>query len=286
MKNQENPNSERNSRIASYLISVAVHLLLLLLLMILISAGGGSQEGGRTADFGAIDVMVAEAQAAQGIPEGKPKTEPIIPEQPQPEKQPEPEQPQQAIEKIPPQRINPEDVPIPASDNKPVKPAVKPNQPETHEQSPEQPKGTPEGTQTGETPSSSEVRTTGEGGDKALNTKGTGRTDHEGTGTGVGPLPNGSFGLMDRVPECKKNDADNDSLIFAYEVTYKPGDDKPNIALKQVTAAFDSGTVQMTMRILKESFDPSVIPPGENKTYLSYVICYCGSNPHCELKNK
>ena len=286
MKKTKNPNSDRNTDLASYLISVAVHLLLLILLMILSSPGGGSREGGRTADFGAIDVMVAEAQAAQGVPQGITETERIIPEQPQPEKQPEQEQPQPDIEKIPPQQIRPEDVVTPATEEKPVKPTVKPRQPDTQERIPAQPKGTPQGEESAETASSSEVRTTGEGGDKALNTKGSGKTDHDGTGTGIGPLPYGSFGAMDRVPECKKNDADNDNLIFAYEVNYRPGDGKPNIALKQVSSAFDSGTVQMTMRILKESFDPSVIPPGENKTYMSYVICYCGSNPRCELKNK
>lgn len=285
-KKKKNLNSERNASVISYLLSLLFHALLFLILALLLNQlpGGSSLEGGRNSvkmvPIGVVayaSTMPGEATAQQPQP-----TETTTEEKTARNEKTVNAVTAESAVKIPEDRNKKNE-----RDNKPVtetpvKPVAK-TQPKTiGDENAEHPGG-----ETGPV-GGSERMSTGEGGEKPIDTKGTGTGDHEGvgegtgTGPGSGPFPNGTFGFA-KLPKClSKTDENNDSLIFRYDVTYKLG-----VGLQVVFAGSDSSataspaTIEETRRKIELGFSPGNLDP--NKGYTGTVKCRCGSNPKCEL---
>jgi len=288
-KKQKNPNSERNTWVASYLISFTVHILLFLLLALLLAGRfGGSQRGGMTGGPAPIDIVVLESVSTQ---EARAETQPVTPRAQPEKKQPEKKAPEPEKQ---PEKTEIEPVKVPEPDR-----IVVPDEAPPEEVEPSTPQELPEETEPDETAAESsepasrpetseretdiaEVESSGEGGDTPVDTEGAGRAAHEGTSPGYGPFPDGSFGLGG-VPDCKKNDANNESLVFKFIVEYEMGQSMPTLKpVPPPNVQYNYDTIRSTMIKIKESFNPSVLE-GPNNLYRSEIYCRCGSKPECVM---
>jgi hypothetical protein len=284
-KKKKNPNSERNSAIVSYLLSLLFHALLCLILGLLLMRqlpGGSSLEGGRKSVKMVPIGVVAYASTIPGEATAL---------QPQPTETTTENTNARAVKPI--NAANAESpVKVPDDKNKknqisnkpiaetPVKPVVK-TQPKTIGNENAEHPGGENGPVGG-----SERTSAGGGGEKPIDTKGADAGEHKGggegpaPGAGIGPFPNGAFGFA-KLPKClSKTDENNDSLTFKYDVTYKFG-----VGLQVVFAGSDSSaspaTIEETRRKLELGFAPEDLD--QNKTYNGTIKCRCGSNPKCEL---
>lgn len=282
MKKTKNPNEERNARAASYLISVGVHLLLLILLGLLVTVEhGGSQRGGASlAMASTIDVMIAEAAEAETT--SRPQVRPTPPQEDR-------------------TRPNPPVVEHPTEDDvitntvtqEERKPPVEKNQQVNPDASVDTPVETPDtDREVRPTPPNqidsearrADVDSSGSGSNLPNNTSGTGKTDHEGEVPSYGSLSKGLFGGLKNVPECKKDDADNNELTFVYDIEYDESSPLPTIQfLSSTTDRINSATIQQTMRILLSSFNPDEAKLTSGKILKGQIECRCGWEPKCYI---
>lgn len=283
MKKNKNPNEERNSRIASYLISIGVHLLLFILfgLFLTVEAGGSQRGGASMAIASPIDVVMVDSSASVST---KPAVKPVEePKEPQVKPTPPvttPPSPEDVIT----DRVEPVEQPprVEKPKDKQPEPTISDkseNESEDESQNQNQQKPSIENVNSGDANSS------GAGSDLPIDTRGKGKTDHPGVVPSSGPFPDGSFGGLKNVPECKKDDADNNELKFTYNLIYSEGDTLPSIEfLSSTTEKISTSTIQHTMRILQESFNPDKIQKVPGRTLKGQMVCQCGFEPRCDLR--
>lgn len=283
MKKNKNPNEERNSRVASYMISIGVHLLLFILfgLFLTVEAGGSQRGGASMAIASPIDVvMVDSSSSVTTKPVIKPVEEPKKPQvKPTPPVTTPPSPTDVITDRVQPveqtQRVEkPKDKqPEPTVSDK----SENESEDESQTQNPQKPSN--------ENVKSGEANTSGKGSDLPRDTTGKGETDHPGVVPSSGPFPDGSFGGLKNVPECKKDDADNNDLTFKYNIVFSEGDTLPSIEfLSSTTEKISTSTIQQTMRILLESFNPDKIQKVPGRTFKGQMVCQCGYEPRCDLR--
>lgn len=269
-KPRDKKKDEQKRTAAAYLLSLLFHALLFLLFGLLFGGGGGVASGGiEGSNLVPIGVVRNPGEPAQG------------------RKVPVSTSSSRTTESSIDNRnvVTSEDSPVVVKDKKDKKERNEQEQvvktkPRALSQRTEQP---------GEGPKSG-AQTPGQGGgtggsggnersaDNGLG-DGSGNSSSAGVGTGTGPFPFGVFNL-DSVPDCKKDDADNDSLKFSYDVTYKGGDFQ--VVFSGGTVQADPATIEQTRRMIMRDFSPEKLNDN-NKIYKGAIRCRCGSDPKCWL---
>jgi hypothetical protein len=258
--------NERESTALSYLASVLLHALLLLIILMLFGKAGGSaaggSESGRILPIGLVNAPgmpasqaaseIAPPETVEAPPENVPTESPVKikaePEKKKPEKKP------RVTETLKPRVIEG------AGTN--VKNPEKQNASETHG------RGGAEAS-----------NNTDEGGGGAG--KGEGNGVGDGGGSGISPFPRGIFNLSPAlVPDCKKNDADNDNLKFRYDVTFSKK--SLSVIFSNSSLPADPSTIAQTRRVIEMNFASGALE--DNKNYVGSIECRCGAYPKCTLK--
>jgi len=271
---------ERKTKAASYAASLLLHLALLLIIGLLFSRPGGAIQGGALSE-GLLPIGVVKVTSpVDGAKTPVAASDDISPDR----------------DAAPVVREAPDRAPVRDRTQSPVVLPDKPRDERLRDREPQVSKTQPRATGS-ETGRDSSARTgavadraedgatsAGAGGDRPIDTVGDGRNDRMGVGPGVGPFPQGSFGLA-RVPDCKKDDADNDRLYFTYEVTYADGELKV-VFDDQPKTRFDINTIEMTRRIIEMDFNRNAVASAPGKTFKTKIGCRCGAFPKCELITK
>jgi hypothetical protein len=257
--------NERESTAGAYVMSVFLHALLLLIIMALFGQAGGSQAGG--SESGRI--LPIGVVAAPGLPASSAAAETAETTQAPPENAPT-ESPVKI--KATPEEKKPEKKP---SEVKTIKPRTIEGA-GTNTQNPEK-----EGVESHGTGGTEANNNNGMGGGGSG--KGSGNRVGDGGGSGISPFPRGIFNLSPSlVPDCKKNDADNDSLTFRYDVAY---DNKSlSVVFVSASASADPSTIAQTRRVIEINFVSGSLEEGKN--YKGFIDCKCGAYPRCDLKNQ
>ncbi|MFA6449314.1 MAG: hypothetical protein WCX65_07605 [bacterium] len=256
--------NERESTVMSYVASVLLHALLLLIILALFGKAGGAASGGSESG----KILPIGVVSAPGLPASETSVA----------------QPAETIEKPP------ENVPT----ESPVKIKEKPEEKKPEKKPSQLDKIKPraidgEGTNT-KNPDKQGAESHGKGGVEANNNvgegaggsgKGEGNQTGDGDGAGIFPFPIGIFNLSPGlVPDCKKNDADNDNLKFKYAVTY--GKKSLTVIFANSSSAADPSTIAQTRRVIEMNFASGALD--ENKKYEGSIECRCGAYPKCTLK--